>query len=115
MEMIDRPLCYIAGPYTAGDPVENTHNTLRFADSLHDLGFVTCVVPHISLFWHVVNPRHYQHWLDYDLALLKRCDCLFRLPGDSNGADAEVQYAERNNIPVFTETYSLMEWAKEWS
>jgi hypothetical protein len=39
-----------------------------------------------------------------------RCDCLLRLPGESPGADEEVELAVKNNIPVF---YSIDELAAD--
>lgn len=114
MEFHERPLVYIAGPYTNGDPVENTHHTIEVANHLHDSGLATCIVPHISLFWHVITPKPYTHWLAYDIALLKVCHALLRLRGDSDGADDEVKWAIDHNIPVFYSIATLLEWAKGW-
>jgi hypothetical protein len=38
----------------------------------------------------------------------RRCDCLFRLPGKSSGADREVEFAEKHGIPVYR-TYEEVE------
>lgn len=115
-DMLDRPLVYLAAPYTNPDPVENTNAVIRQADTLHDTGLVTCVVPHLSLFWHVITPREYDHWLDYDLALLARCDALLRLPGHSSGADKEIKFclSKERHIPVFYSSGILLDWAKNW-
>jgi hypothetical protein len=37
-------------------------------------------------------------------------DPLLRLPGESSGADAEVEYAKAHNIPVFYNKADLIEW-----
>jgi nucleoside 2-deoxyribosyltransferase len=93
------PLIYLAGPYTKPDPVENTNRMIRIADALLDLGVVP-IVPHLTMFWHLVRPRPYDEWLQYDLQVMLRCDAVLRVPGESNGADGEVRVARRLGIPV---------------
>jgi nucleoside 2-deoxyribosyltransferase len=110
---VDRPLVYIAGPYTHPDPVANTHAVITFASELIDEGLVTPVVPHLTLLWHAVSPRPLDFWYAYDVALLRRCDALFRVEGASSGADMEIEFAEANGIPVFTIRDQLNEWALE--
>lgn len=94
-----RLLIYLAGPYTEPDPVENTHRMIRIADALLDAGF-TPLIPHLTLAWHLVSPKRYETWLDYDRELLAHCDVLLRVPGYSNGATQETQYADELGIPV---------------
>lgn len=108
---VDRPLCYVAGPYVFPDPVENTNLTINLADRLDASGVLTACVPHLSLLWHIVCPHDADFWYDYDLALLHRCDCLLRIPGKSTGADNEVAFAEAHSIPVFYDVDELIEWA----
>jgi hypothetical protein len=110
----DRPLVYIAGPYTRPDPVENTHAVIRLASDLVDEGTVTPFVPHLTLLWHIVSPRPLDFWYEYDVATLARCDAVFRMPGESTGADKEVEFAEAASVPVFTDRERLMEWARTW-
>lgn len=101
------PLIYLAGPYTHPDPVENTHHMIRIADALLDLDVVP-IVPHLSMFWHLLCPRPYGDWLTYDLHLLLRCDAVLRVPGVSSGADGELRVARRLGIPVLlAETRNL--------
>jgi nucleoside 2-deoxyribosyltransferase len=94
-----RPLIYLAGPYTEPDPVQNTHRMIRIADALLDAGFVP-LIPHLTLAWHLVSPKRYETWLDYDRELLAHCDAVLRVPGDSNGATGETQHADKLGIPV---------------
>lgn len=103
-----KPLVYIAGPYTKPDPVENTHDIMKIADGLLDV--CAPLVPHLTLFWHVISPKPYREWLDLDLEYLARCDAMLRIPGESSGADAEVVYAEEHGIPVFYNEGSLREY-----
>lgn len=106
------PLVYIAGPYSNPDPVENTHATIKFADGVLASGLAIPVIPHLTMTWHLVSPKPYEAWLDYDLHLLSRCDALFRLPGDSSGADAEVAFADDRGIPVFHRPSDLRLWTQ---
>lgn len=111
----DRPLVYVAGPYSRPDPVENTHQAIKKAAALEATERVTCFVPHLSLLDHLVLPRPLEHWYEHDLATLIRCDAVFRLPGDSSGADDEVAFALERGIPVFHKYEDLMEWAESCS
>lgn len=40
----------------------------------------------------------------------RRCDALYRMEGDSPGADREVEFANMHNIPVFFDIDDLNEW-----
>ena len=46
------------------------------------------------------RPMDYETILKQDLAWVKKCDALLRLPGDSPGADREVQYALSQGLLV---------------
>jgi hypothetical protein len=92
-------LIYIAGPYTRPDPVENTHRIIAIADALLEEQ-VTPLVPHLTLLWHLVSPKPYAEWIEYDEQLLLRCDAVLRIPGESTGAIREVHCARQAGIPV---------------
>jgi uncharacterized protein DUF4406 len=94
---------YIAGPYTQGDPVVNTRRAISAGTALLQRGFVP-FVPHLTMFWHLVEPQEYETWLTYDFEWVKACDGLLRLDGPSSGADREVALAKEVGIPIF---YSL--------
>lgn len=106
------PLVYVAGPYTRPDPVANTHETIKVATRLYETGLVVPLVPHLTLLWHLLEPRPLDFWYAYDLHLLARCDAVLRLPGDSTGADEEVCAAGGLGIPVFEDQEALLEWAR---
>jgi len=99
MYRVDK-LIYIAGPYTHPDPVQNTHRAITVADELIYHGFIP-YIPHLTLLWHLVSPHNTQFWYDYDKHILKRCDAVLRIGGDSIGADQEVALAKECGIPVF--------------
>jgi len=98
---------YIAGPYTQGDPEENTRKAIAAADIVAAAGFAP-FVPHLSHLWEQISPKPYQFWIDLDNAFLPICEALLRIPGPSNGADAEVALAESLGIPVFFTTDELI-------
>lgn len=107
----DLPLVYLAGPYLAPDPVWNTHDVVKLASRLYESNLVVPVVPHLTLLWHAIEPRPAEYWYAYDLHLLRRCDAVLRLAGESRGADIETAEAEALGIPVFLAEATLLAWA----
>lgn len=96
---------YIASPYTKGDVAVNVRTQLEMANKLMDFGFAP-FAPLYSHFQHMAFPRPYEDWIKIDLEWVKVCDAVLRLPGESKGADGEVEFAEQLEIPIF---YSLEE------
>lgn len=91
---------YIAGPYTKPDPCINVNIAIDAANKVMDLGHEP-FVPHLSHFWHTMTPRPYSDWMRHDLAFLPTCGALIRLPGESPGADIEVQIANELGMHVY--------------
>lgn len=115
-----KPLVYIAGPYSHPDPVENTATAIGWGNQLLFDGYVTPLVPHLTMTWHLLYPHPIETWYRYDLELLARCDALLRLSGASTGADAEVEAAKDMGLPVFrTAAFEpldeLYRWARSYS
>lgn len=109
-------LVYVAGPYTSPDPMHNTRAAIEVADHIHTVSeqFLVPIIPHLSAFWDLVHPHPYQHWLDYDLELLARCDVLYRMGGDSSGADHEVSVALKQlGLPVYYDLAELFAWGRK--
>jgi hypothetical protein len=98
---------YVAGPYTKGDVAVNVRNALDAAGRLADLGLFP-FVPHLSHFWHLVFPRPYEFWCELDNKFLPYCDIVLRIPGESSGADKEVELAETLGIPVYCSIEQLV-------
>jgi hypothetical protein len=90
---------YIAGAYQYPDPVINTRIAIDAWETLFQAGWIP-IVPHISLFVHLVHPHPVEDWYAYDLALLERCDILLRIPSESPGAEVECQRAKELGMPV---------------
>jgi len=93
---------YVAGPYTKGDVALNVRNAFAAANQLADRGFAP-FVPHATHFWHMLFPRPYEFWLELDNEFLRFCQAVLRLPGESSGANKEVELAAKLGIPVFRE------------
>jgi len=96
---------YLAAPYTLGDVAWNIHRVFKVADQLVEKGHIP-IIPHLTHFWHLVSPKPVRFWYEYDLHLLKMCDGLLRLDGNSKGADNEVLVASGMGMPIY---YSLEE------
>lgn len=109
-----KPLVYIAGPYTKPDPVVNTRVALGTWDRLWDSDLVVPIVPHLSMFQQLLHPRDWEEWLEYDFAIIDHCDALLRIPGESKGAELEIEHATKHGKPVFHTVAALMEWAASW-
>jgi hypothetical protein len=95
-----RAKVYIAGPYTKGDVAVNVRNAILAAETLAEIGFAP-FIPHLTHFWHMLFSRPYGVWLDLDNQFLPACDALLRIPGESNGADKEVELAQTLGLPIF--------------
>lgn len=96
---------YIASAYTIGDVEENVKQQINVGHQLMDLGFCP-VLPLLSHFMHLIRQRDYEEWMKIDYELINRSDYILRLPGESKGADREVEYAKKNNKIV---VYSIKE------
>lgn len=92
---------YVAGPYTLGDPVLNVRAACAAAEEIVRVGH-TPFVPHLSHLWHLISPKPWEYWMDYDKAWLDKCDVVVRLPGESRGADLECARATSSGIPVMS-------------
>ena len=105
---------YVAGPISNGDSgkmgyqtvVDNIRQAIMAGDELADLGYAP-FVPHLTHFWNLIMPRHYQSWLDIDDEWVVVSDAVLRIPGASKGADREVELAKNCGIPVFYSVQAL--------
>lgn len=114
---------YIASPYSKGDSAMNAHFQCKIFDQLLEDGKVLPVAPLWSHFQHILFPRKYQDWIDYDQAMISLYDCCLRLKAvlpdveysenKSLGADSEVEEFKRQNKPVFYSIDELYIWVSE--
>ncbi len=93
-------MIYIASPYTLGDKIINVNRQLDTADRLMDLGLCP-VIPLLTHFQEIRKSRMYKEWMRIDFEKIRRSDAVLRLFGASKGADREVRYAVKKQIPVF--------------
>ena len=96
---------YVAGPYTKGDVELNVRNAIDATSQLIALGFAP-FCPHLSHYVDKIHPHSWQKWMDIDIEFLISYDIVLRLPGESKGADLEVETANKAGIPIF---YSISE------
>jgi hypothetical protein len=102
---------YIAAPYTLpiGEQFDNVVKTMEVYDILADHGF-NPFNPLLSHFQQGFKPRHYDWWIKVDLEWLDYCDCLLRLPGESRGADKELNRMVMAGKPVFYNINDLVKY-----
>lgn len=99
---------FISGPYTLGDVAQNVKKSMDVANELILLGYAP-YCPHLTHFLHMNHYQPYEKWLELDIVYMKVCDAVLRLPGESRGADKEIDLALRLNLPVFYSIQSLEE------
>jgi hypothetical protein len=102
---------YIASPYSQGDPELNAHFQCKIFNQLLNDGKVLPVAPLWSHFQHILFPRPYKDWINYDQDMLRLYDFCLRLNvsitdlnyymDKSSGADAEVDSFKNMGKPVF--------------
>ena len=97
---------FISGPYTKDDPVVNTRNAILAGEEVSRRGHIPWI-PHLNIQLHMVCPHEPDFWYEYDLRWLDVCDVLLRLPGESWGADKEVEYAIQKRIRVIYDINEL--------
>lgn len=102
-------MVFISAPYTHPDPIENTRIVCEVWHKLRKCGFIP-FAPHLSMLLQFHKPMDIQFWYDYDIEVMKRCDIVLRLQGESVGADNEVRIATNIGVPVFTSVDELVEF-----
>ena len=105
-------LIYVAGQISNGGtlPSEqisaNRETAMMFGTAIVYRGHQV-VIPHINAMWDAYLKVqnivwNTDDWLVNDLAILRRCDGLFRIQnGPSRGADVEEQFAKDRGMNVF--------------
>lgn len=104
---------FVSGPYTKPDPENNVLKAIEVADTLIEIGAIP-YVPHLYHFWHQHKPHPYEYWMELDAKWLRICDAVFRMSGESEGADQEVELAVSLGLPIFTDLGMLAKWLRAW-
>lgn len=102
---------YIAGPLGQSMANRNVHKAMKAGNDVLNAK-MHFYIPH--LMWHFNNkfPKSYEQWMAEDFFWLDKCDCLLRIPGESPGADREVEYALQHGKPVFHCVEDIVTWEK---
>lgn len=104
-----RPLIYISGPVSKGNWNDNLWAFNNVFERLVDLGFAP-----INPGWSMAYAGHHliphDVWLEIDLPQVARADAVFRITGESDGADRECELARELGIPIFVSTGDLLIW-----
>lgn len=100
-------MIYVAGPITHNF-IGGLIDALDVGMELIDMGHI----PYLPQTLMLMVVRHgtsvldvgsldYEKWMEFDFNVIDRCDALYRLPGESAGADREVAYAVGKLKPVY--------------
>lgn len=106
-----RPRVYISGPVTKGDRNMNFAQAAAAEKQLMLSGMApfnpmrSMIMPHA---WDGELPHSV--WLECDLLWVSVCGAVYRLPGESAGADEECQFAMANGIDVLTSVKDLISY-----
>lgn len=106
---MNRPRVYISGPITKGSRNDHFHQAAKLEEWLMQNGFAP-LNPMRSITMPHAWQGEYPHgtWIDCDLPWVEVCDAVYRLPGESLGADAECWHAETHGIPVVSGKIDLL-------
>jgi hypothetical protein len=91
---------YVAGPISS-DPMLGVARATAISRDIF-LDGMAPFVPHWDAFW-FLGEGHWKEYLEFDLEFVSVCDAVYRLGGESKGADKECAVAEHLGIPVFYE------------
>jgi len=108
---------YIAGPLSTGvysDITRNVRNAIDHADSIMMLGGAP-YLPHLSHFWNLFHVHSWEEWMTLDHEYIQLCGAVYRLPGESKGADQEVQWAMSLGIPIYHRMEEIAEAIKRYN
>lgn len=92
--------------------IEDAVNAMHMANVLWDDGFFS-YVPQINYHQSLTSSSSITNWSRQNLAILRRCDLVLRLKGESDESAAEIAYAKDHNIPVFDNYKALMTYIRE--
>lgn len=104
-----RPRVYISGPISKGDRTANFAAACQLQKQLMRLGCAP-LNPMLSMLHPEAFTIAHSEWLACDLPWVQVADAVYRLPGESAGADAEVAYAIEHGIPVFYSHSEFVAW-----
>lgn len=106
-----RPRVYIASRMTNGGGTSYdlavVREAVRAADELALAGFAP-MCPQLTVLSYLMTGGDYEKFMQCDFAWIKVSDILYRIPGESKGADREEVYARRLGLPVYFDLQELI-------
>lgn len=108
-----KKLLYVAGPYS-GDIINNIARAEEVSISLIRNGFHV-LTPHKNTAGYEKyegNGISQETWIEMGINLLSRCDAIYVMINSSKslGTQREIEFAEKNNIPVIYELECPHQW-----
>lgn len=97
---------YVAGPISKGPLERNIRRALDAANELM-LNDFHPYVPHLCCFFDITHPHDYERWMALGFAFIPACAAVYRISGESEGADRECEFAIAIGIPVFNNIHDL--------
>lgn len=107
-----RTVIYLSGPITGGDREQNFAQAAAIHRHLMQRGFAV-INPMLTMKLPWAWEVEHMHWIEADLPIIERVDAVFRLPGQSVGADLEEAHANKCGVPVFRTVGDLLAWQTE--
>lgn len=105
---------YVAGPISKGDLRSNINQARDAMLRLMRAGFAP-YCPHLSAYLGGDEPEALpcgttlEDWYTLGEAMVRGCHILLRLPGESVGADREMEVARMIGMPIYTSLDRLIE------
>lgn len=103
---------YVAGPISS-DVFEGIHRGISWGRRMFIDGLAP-YVPHFDALWYLPEGQ-WNAYLELDLEYVSVSDVVFRLKGESRGADKECAIAKELGIPVYLESQygNLLDYADQ--
>lgn len=96
----------------SGDKAYNFYKGVTTGHTLMKAGFAP-FIPHMSFINESFHTVTWEEWLEYDETWIAVSDAIFRIKGKSPGAEREVKFARKRQIPIFTSLRSIKRWKRE--
>ena len=110
---------YVAGPISKGDVLRNIHRGIEWGARLFKDGLAP-YIPHLDgyMTFAAANEAAGSEWkalLEWDLEWVAQSEAIFRLAGESKGADRQVELALELGIPVFFERTGSLDVSDDYA
>jgi hypothetical protein len=111
-----RPCVYVSGPFSNGSTASasqrraNVQRAESVGRALANAGF-NPHVPHAATVHLEDSTMTYEDFLGLDLSIIAAwAEAVYRMPGESVGADREVAFAKQLGLPVFDNLADIVRW-----